>query len=69
MPKLREYIKDAGHDILFSSSRHIATVPTPGGQYAGGQPVKLKLDATPGQQTRQVRGWKRAQITLHIHQY
>ncbi|KAL4525111.1 hypothetical protein Ndes2526A_g07195 [Nannochloris sp. 'desiccata'] len=53
MPKLREYVQGPGHDISFSSLKPVATVPTPGCQYSGGQLVKLKLDATSGQQTRQ----------------
>jgi hypothetical protein len=56
MPKLREYVQDPGDDTTISSLKPVVSaVPTPGYQYSGGQPVKLKLDATSGQQTRQVR--------------
>lgn len=68
MPKLREYVQGPGHDISFSSLKPVATVPTPGCQYSGGQLVKLKLDATSGQQTRQVRSLMSHKVGLNDYQ-
>jgi hypothetical protein len=58
MPKLREYVQDSSHTIPFSSSKHGVAVPSSGSaHFPGGQPVKLKLDAAHGQQTRQARSF------------
>lgn len=65
MPKLREYVQDAGHDKAFTSYKHTATAPTQGAQYTREQPLKSKLDATPGQQTRQVRRFISPQTALN----
>ena len=67
MPKLREYVKDLAHDIVSTSSKQTLAAPTLGSQYSRDQPVKLELDATPGQQTRQVRSWISSQITFKNH--
>jgi hypothetical protein len=66
MPKLREYIQDLGQDIVLNKSKNIDPVPSPGAESSLRQPVKLKHDAAPGQQSRQVSYLFSHQIALNI---
>jgi len=69
MPKLREYVQEPRHDTSISSVRSVDPVPTTGYEYSGGQPVKLKFDATSGQQTIQVRSlmWDKTNFNDQKH--